>query len=282
MNDFISPILKILSTLVSARASVRYVFIGLALIYSWVKIKPLIDPYGLPSQISGIACTFIGIGTGSLAAWLLFVIFDLIVSLHKAAKDKKNKEKDELEKATLKNEQDKFFLEQFKENIMHYNGDSIKILRTLCKRNASYSTDITISDSYKIKAIEGLRKNRIILEVINITPKEYVYTLNPLLKDWLVAYFHEKLRANCIEYLENLSPSRAKALELLENDSIEPFTFPEELMINNYHYSPCIECNATEDIEESFYFEFREDYRETFEEVTGKHYKDFVEVRVII
>lgn len=285
MNDFISPILKLLSTIVSVRAAVRYVAVGISLVFSWVEIKPLLAPYGLPSEISGTTCTLIGVGIGSISAAILFFFIDSIFTLWKCCKEKKRSKEEAKQAQEEKEEKEAEFINTFISNIMHLDITSRDILKALVKSDKSYTTDPRHANEFQIKAIEGLRSNGRIIKVMNIDSKTNVYCLNPLLREWTSNYFNEMIKSDCNEFIDNLTPSRSKALQLLEdNEFNEPglAKFPMELVISNYHYLPCIECTASQDYEEPFFFEFREDYREAFEELLNKKYKNYVEAVIAI
>ena len=274
MNDFISPILKLLSTLVSARAAVRYVCIGFTLIFSWVKIKPVIDTYNLPIQISGFASTLIGVGSGALIAFLILFLFDTLALSLKISREKKNKIEDLIRQKELEEKENNTFAENFKNNIHHYKGWYISILEKLCKGNTLYHTTPQKHTVEKVNAIRSLHSNKIILKVLNVGINEDVYTINPLLRDWLTLYFRNRKIVECKDFLENLTTSRYKALELLEDTKNKSHILPREFDDFKRHYLPCIDYETSG---ETFYFKFHEGYRDVFEEVTGKKFLDRVE-----
>ncbi|HDL7837074.1 TPA: hypothetical protein PXP42_002798 [Yersinia enterocolitica] len=281
MNDLITPILKLLSSLVTPRAAIRYIFVGVALSLSWIKIKPYMEQFGLPAQIAGLSSSLVGIGIGTVASATLFLCFDIALATYKEKKEASAEARKKHDEELVRIEKQNSFIELFKNNIHHYDIASINILKNLCKRDETYSTDLRYASVSDIQAIEGLHSNKVIYKTMNINIKKNVYSINPILKNWLVVFFDNQNKQIVADYLESLSPSQSMALTLLEDngkDTTTPLYFPIELVKTNYHFSPCIDCNADDNLDEPFYFEFRDDFHSYFEAILNKKFLPYIEV----
>ncbi|CAI1516490.1 hypothetical protein ACJ8LH_11875 [Serratia sp. CY49633] len=280
MNDFITPIIKLLSSLVSVRAAFRYLFVASGLLLSWVKIAPALSLYNLPGQISGIVTTLFGVGLGTIVSAIIFSAVDGVLSIIKES----NRKKLEIAQAEEERQKDKkaidAFVTRFQKNFGHYDAKAREIIEILNEKERTFTTEQAFTSDTGPEALKGLLNNSVIQVVMPINKHTAVYKINPLLKEWVHQYFYNMHKNNTNEFLKDLNPSKAFLLDIMAERSEypkEPLPYPKDFFKNPYMFMPCFETNYSGD-STPFYFSFRKDYREHFEKVLDKSFYDEVEV----
>lgn len=280
MNDFITPIIKLLSSLVSVRAAFRYLFVASGLILSWVKIPPMLSLYNLPGQISGIITTLFGVGLGTIVSALIFFFVDGILSIIK----ERNKKKLELAQAEEERERNtkaiNAFVTKFQKNFEHYDAQAREIIEALSEKERTFTTEQAYASDTGPEALKGLLSNSVIEVVMPINKHTAVYKLNPLLEEWVCQYIYDIHRKNADEFIKVLNPSKLCLLDIMaerRDYPKEPLPYPKDLFKNPYMFMPCLETNYSGD-SSPFYFSFRKNYREHFEKILDKSFYDEVEV----
>ncbi|WP_415422162.1 hypothetical protein ACMHYR_19285 [Serratia marcescens] len=280
MNDFITPIIKLLSSLVSVRAAFRYLCVGGGLVFSWVKITPILSPYNLPVQISGLVATLFGVGLGTIVSAVIFFAVDGILEI------KKERSRKNLELAHKEEERRKHaeaivaFVIKFEHNFEHYDARAKEIIEALSEKEQSFSTVQEFHSDTGPEALRGLLNNEVIEVVMHINKNTAVYKINPLLKEWVYQYFYAKYQEDSAKFLQDLDTAKISLLDIMAKKNEhpkEPLPYPKEFFKTPHMFMPCFETNYAGD-NWPFNFCFRKVYREHFEKILGKEFYDEVEV----
>ncbi|HEN3648026.1 TPA: hypothetical protein U5E43_004200, partial [Yersinia enterocolitica] len=217
MSDPAGTILNLLSSLTSARAAFKAVVTGLILFFAWKYLPTIMQGQGLMSEQYSIIILLLGIGSGVLVSEALL----LVGSKVKEVKQKRNHKKFiDIEKKELIENQDKKitnFLTTFKNTYQQRPLEQITILRTLSKGDNSLST--AISNRFNtgiVDATIALKKNDLIRIVTNIDAYRAVYTLNPIIINFIKEQWNDEVLFNVNAYLEDISKTQQLALDALK------------------------------------------------------------------
>ncbi|MGQ6049605.1 hypothetical protein [Serratia marcescens] len=280
MNDFITPIIKLLSSLVSVRAAFRYLCVACGLVFSWVKISPILSPYNLPVQISGTVAILIGVGLGTIVSAIIFFAVDVILEFKKERNRKKLKLAHEEEERKKHAESIGAFVIKFKNNFEYYDAAAKEIIELLSAKEQPLSTRHGIFSPLREEALITLLNNEVIEVVMQINGNTAVYKLNPLLKEWVYQYFDAKYQEDSVKFLQDLNDAKTSLLDIMAKKNEhpkEPLPYPKELFETSHMFMPCFEAKYAGE-KWPFNFCFRKVYREHFEKILGKDFYDKVEV----
>lgn len=271
MSDYISPLVKIISSIISVKSAISFIFIGIGLLSSWVYIKPYLDIYEIPDDIKNISLTSIGIGGGIIASRLLYSLIDFIHYLFKKMKVKKEKklsEKAEYEKT----EHEKSELINFViSNIKYFNNMQLHVLYELNNEKQVYTRG-----SNEYDAAIDLSKNSMVYKVSSIDSDRWLLKINPNIQPFLTEFFFKKHKKEVEELARNLPRRFIDILPyfiLKKGDMPEIKKIPNTLSLKSF--LPFIK-RGDRMIEERYYatFYFIYDYKLHFENTFKTQFVD--------
>ncbi|MBW5833884.1 hypothetical protein ACVST5_19755 [Yersinia enterocolitica] len=287
MSDPAGTILNLLSSLTSARAAFKAVVTGLILFFAWKYLPTIMQGQGLMSEQYSIIILLLGIGSGVLVSEALL----LVGSKVKEVKQKRNHKKFiDIEKKELIENQDKKitnFLTTFKNTYQQRPLEQITILRTLSKGDNSLST--AISNRFNtgiVDATIALKKNDLIRIVTNIDAYRAVYTLNPIIINFIKEQWNDEVLFNVNAYLEDISKTQQLALDALKESTLLKYIpelphIPLSVYEGRYTLTPCLQIECFDDSNNTGYISFGDGYFEAFSEKLGIEFQEEVEVQFI-
>ncbi|EML0363837.1 hypothetical protein RI835_003231 [Providencia rettgeri] len=261
MSDYISPLVKAISSIISIKSAISFIFVGIGLTCSWIYIKPYLDIYEYPDDIKNFSLTSVGIGGGILVSKLLFYFHDFVHYLI-------NKRKIASEKRQLKAKNILFI----QSNIGYFSVDQLDVLWDLNTSSGQVYTKRT--DKYR--AAQDLIVNGMIYKVSDIDSNRTLFQINSTIKTFLTNFFFSKHRDE-IKTLFTELPERFHILlpffTLKEDNNDEIKQLPYTLQHQNF--APFIVKDFCY-IREQYYstLSFDKDYKSHFESILSTKFID--------
>lgn len=283
MNDLVEVIIKLGAALVAPKAALRYLVISLMLILTWIFLRPLLSAYGLPIQLILTILPLVSVGVGSLVNILIFKILDVSLEIYTKIKNKRVEEEEKLNKLELKLNEDKVFVEDFSKIYEYMNLEMREILWELIDSDKCFSESYSESQYRDNRTLTGLINNKLIRKTNKIDSSSSIYTINPIIKDKVLAERDTWVNNGIDSFMSNLTPIKEAVLDILKlrEDSFDG----KVRIINkgfyrpNFHvdFHPCFEVTYKSKTA-PFYISFNTYFLSGFERRLGIEFVDEMEV----
>ena len=275
MSETATTVIKLIASLASPKASIKYFFVALGIIFSWEYAQPLIVRTGMSEEQAALVVLLLGVGIGTflghyIASFASFV-WKIKQNKKELEKQKENLKKQKEKADAEKQDNIKKLVSKFETAFPHFTSYQKSVLRELTKKNGDY--DLGWPD------IKALHDSGYIEMLSHITKNQCLFMINPLLKD-IVIDFYQGVVKNCTtEFLANMNEDFEEFLIALESDKKDSDKrISQDALggIDNLFFSSCV--SIQHEIN-GFWIYFNEDYREEFERQTGKSYLDEVFIK---
>jgi hypothetical protein len=232
MSESVSTISKIISTLVSPKVYLKYIFVALALVISWryFSNQDLMSVVG--PEHKGIVLLLLSLGFGSLFADIVYYLFNVLrnKSLCKIQKQKAKAEKD-LEIETL--------IKTFELTYYHLSDGQVNFLERLLDDTGTMYLN---SDEHKT-----LLENHYVIDIQKVTANEVVVALNPFIKDHIIKQRNQLTESMVEDFLGSGLENAEILLKHLENPENPKKEKINLSYLNDITKSPiCIEAEISE------------------------------------
>ncbi|NRD73023.1 hypothetical protein HQQ94_07170 [Shewanella sp. VB17] len=201
MSESVTTIIKVLSSLTSPKASVKYISVGIFMLLTWKYISKIVDITGISSEQKSVVVLFIGLGLGSLIGHLMYLGFDYCYSKHKKSKEKKAKLK-------IEESESKKTLDEFKKVYLHYDHWTKKILRDLSNKE--------LCIEWERYGLDAPKENGYIQKVLNVDSSKDIYKLHPALTSFVSNEWSDEVKANMGQLFDDFSENKKSLVKLLE------------------------------------------------------------------
>lgn len=212
MSESVATVIKILSSLTSPKASVKYISVGIFMLLTWKFISKSVDVYGIPNEQKSVIVLFIGLGLGSLIGHFIYVIFDFYFSKYKASKEETAKKLAiklaEEERQKVEESSNIEILDRFKKVYPHYDYWTTKVLRELSVKDRCLEWG---SDDVDVP-----KRNGYIQKVVNIDGGKDIYKLHPALTDFVTNEWSVEVNTSMSDFFDDFSANKQALLKLLE------------------------------------------------------------------
>lgn len=213
MSETVGTIIKLLAALTSPKACVKYITVAIALYLAWIFLDQPLTSIQVSSEQKSIILLLAGVGIGSLVGHAISHVLGILWHLYLTKKDKKkrieNEEREQKQALVEKRKKEKLLVEKFKSSFSHLTLDQRELLRFLTKENKRVDT--------RKPDNSALIKNGYIEPLLNVTDKDYLVQINPLIKDLVAVDWSEELDYRIKELTEDPSGTGRKLLEIMKN-----------------------------------------------------------------
>jgi hypothetical protein len=271
MSESINIIIKLLSTLVSPKACLKYILIALFLPLGWKLLwqSSLID--NVSEEHKKIIILLVSIGLGS-------IIVDLVGFAINKFKQKISSKRRDNELRDKRSIDDENFKQIFRQTYNHLSDEQVILLERLlfdnCTVKLSSGGDKTLLD------------NKFILEIQNVSFYEVVVEINPLIRDIVIEKQNQMTHWLVEDYFNETDKEDAqKILRLFEErPNIETIKVKRSYLDSISKSPICIEASYSIENDGYHIWFVRDRYKEYFESNYGKKYKDeiFIDSRCLI
>ncbi|MEQ9903600.1 hypothetical protein [Pectobacterium aroidearum] len=259
MTDPTSAILGSLANLLTFRSAFRLLIIACTIVFSLLKINPLLISNGIPPEISLALCLMFGLGIGATISSVIYFIFDCIcnkIKKRKLAGEKKEKTRLETEEKIRVRENNKAI---FIKNFDNYTIEAKNILRQLCRSDTRFTKGLSFQSAHD-KALSGLIDNGVITVIHRIDKDTAIYSVANSLVDFLVTYFDNLIENEINDFLSYSNDPGFESLISFFKDKVndERFIFHigKDIYLLSNHLSPVLnkEDFESEEFETCYYF----------------------------
>lgn len=250
MSESINIIVKLISSLASPWACLKYILVALILVVSWKIIWPL----SIIDEISGehkkIIILLVSVALGAALGDFIYFVF--------------NKIKDRVI-ATRLNEELRC---KFRKAYNHIDDKQIILLEILL--NDNHPVDITIPEN------TILLENKYLKEIQKINFNTVLVEINPIVKDIVIEKKNEMTEWQVEDFFcEQDKINAQKTLRYLEVGSGENFEKVERGYLDSISKSPiCIDASYSPENDHYHVWFIRQRFKKYFENNTGKEYKN--------
>lgn len=255
MSESFGVVIKLLNSLVSPKACLKYLLMALSLLLFWRFLEPYLKSINIIAEHKSLILLLVAGGTGALAGEFVgYVLY------HLNEKRKEKKIKKEKEEKTTK-ERD-IFLKTFELTHNYLYDEQIDLLNRL--RKSHCTIDISFNKN------KALLENNYIICLQKIFESEYIVAINPLIEE-LVKNHCEELTGYMVE--DFLQSSHAeKILQFMENDATGTNSKISKKYIEELAKNPlCLAAHYSES-ENGYYLYFEEYFQEYLEKKNGVKY----------
>ena len=257
MSETASTIVKLLSTLTSPKASVKYISVAIFLTLSWTISKDFSATVEIPGENITIIVLLFGVGVGSLVGHFLVFIFDFTFNYISRIIKERN------EKLILQ-EQNKALINKFTTSFPHFRWEQSEKIRHLTRHNLTLD--------FSSSAMKSLYENGYVKVISNISVNDHLVKLNPILIDEVSNSWKEEMDSNVDNFLKEKKQLKLKILELMEVGSSNSNEIYFDISGTIASHNSCIVKEAEDDT--GFFLTFKPYYNEAFQIRTGKAYKE--------
>ncbi|MDX6976307.1 hypothetical protein SJ260_08100 [Citrobacter portucalensis] len=177
MSDAAGTILKIISSIASPKAAVKFISIAIVLLLSWGYLNNFIQSLGVTSEHKSLMMLFLALGIGSIIGEILSFLGEIIYkySIGKYLKFRQNKNA-----IKEKNEYRERLLTHFKLTYKHFSFSTKEVLWDLTKEPQSIWD---YDESYI--PVRSLIENGYIKQISSLNDHESLYKLHPYISIYL-------------------------------------------------------------------------------------------------
>lgn len=209
--DQSGTLLKILASLVSAKAAIQYVSTALCLVFFWGFLNQELTRLGAPPEHISLIALLLSAGIGSLIGGLVYQAGNSICQkIGRLLEEKAARSIKALHEARLaKEEQEKAskFLEEFALALPYMYMWKKLELYGLLQGQACLNTDYV--------HIDELIQDKYILKLASPSVNRAVCVLNPIIYDHVNSYWREKVKRDMEEFVGNLNEHKLKAVDVM-------------------------------------------------------------------
>ncbi|MGO3056024.1 hypothetical protein ACT3R7_09425 [Halomonas sp. AOP43-A1-21] len=269
MSETASTIIKLLSALTSPKAAVKYLSVSVSIVISWKYFSELAKSLGTPEENISIVVLLAGVGLGSIVGqiiiWLGEMVWSFVSGKLEARKHTQKEIKHKAESDLKTANDNEALLRKYTESFEHLGWESKEKLRELTLR------DITLD--FSNLAFKALLENKYVKLISQISNRNYLVALNPVIVEVTKATWEQEIKANVDDYFLEMTSEKSKVLELMEfrkadDDSLIDFDISSTI----FPYYSCIRREAKD--ENGFWLCFRSYYLDEFSNRTGKEYQE--------
>lgn len=177
MSDTSGTILKIIASIASPKAAVKFISIAIFLSLSWSYLNSAIESLGAPSEHKSLVMLFLALGVGSLIGELINY---LGVAIHRHTLGKYLKAKEERLTELEKIKRCEKILTHFKLTYKHFSFSTKEVLWDL-----SVEPQSIWDDSESNFPFRSLLDNGYIKQISNLNEHEGLYKLHPDIAEYL-------------------------------------------------------------------------------------------------
>lgn len=181
MNDAASSLLKVLSAFTSPKAAIKYISVALFILFSWSYVSAEVASMQGPAQYIELITLFLGLGLGTLTGEAIYFLLHWIWEYGRLRYDRSASEANQKAEndAALIRQRDKEFLfvQNFIKAYAHFTPFKVRVLNSLADEEVQWGE--------WHEEIVFMRDAKYIIEVVRITDDSCIYSLNPLLRDFI-------------------------------------------------------------------------------------------------
>ncbi len=227
MSEAVATIIKILGSLTSPKASIKFLSVAIFMLLTWKHIDNYINLNGVPIEQRDVIVLFFGIGVGTLIGHVSYTLFECFLKKYRRFKVKKESElaiqhaeRDEL--VAEENERI-IILNNFKKVYPYYYFRVKKILRELSVKDCCYK--------WRDDNIDVPLKNGYIFKVLNVDSEQDIYKLHPALVDFVSTEWDSEVNYNMTDFFEDYDRVKEILINFLEfNNDDEKISNPFEII----------------------------------------------------
>lgn len=205
-------ILKYLSNLASVKTAIKWVVFVLIVTAFWQELNYLFALQDIPIEYAHIL-TFLA---SSALSYLVVEIAYRIVNL---LRNKYTGRKEKIERKRIKDNEAKVLNNRFKATLPHFDSAQLNILKKLLQQDSVYSR--------RNEKISNFQSSHFIQPIAQLNSREFVYRLNPQIKDTLV-HFLEQVRQTAIESTSRSLEENEYQLLRIFFEEVVPFGVNED------------------------------------------------------
>ncbi|MDI6440303.1 hypothetical protein QMW88_19505 [Cronobacter dublinensis] len=188
MSDAVGTILKIISSIASPKAAVKFIAIAIILLLSWGHLNDLIESLGTASEHKNLIMLFLALGTGSIVGEIVSVLGEI---MYKYSIGKYFEVRQKKKSIKEKKEYGERLLTHFKLTYKHLSFSTKEILWDLSKEPQTIWDD---DESYI--PVRSLIENGYIKQISSLSAHENLYKLHP--------YISTHLKNNIEKEIDNI------------------------------------------------------------------------------
>lgn len=181
MNDAASSLLKVLSAFTSPKAAIKYISVALFILSSWSYVSAEVAAMQGPEQYIELITLFLGLGLGTLTGEAIYFLLHWIWEYGRLGYTRSISEANQkaANDAALIRQRDieSLFVQNFIKAYAHFMPFKIRILDSLIDEEVQWG-------EWHDEVI-FLRDAKYIIEVVRVTDDSCIYSLNPLLRDFI-------------------------------------------------------------------------------------------------
>ncbi len=270
MSETASTVIKLLSSLTSPRAAVKYLTVSACVYFAWRYFEGPVRGTGIPDEQLSIVLILLGVGVGSIvghgisemsgAAW------DAISNAVRVRRESAEAQKRKILDQEARTASDERFQVDFAATFNHLLPDQKKILRelTISERNVTLSGEQS----------SALKKNGYIIPIVNVTGSTYLTNINPLIEDFVKSQWATELEQRVDEFFEVHGEAAPMLLNLLKEGWEEAKHTVSSTLFDGFNqYGGCVRVFEDED-ERCISLWFDDYVQDLFEQRTGDDYDD--------
>jgi hypothetical protein len=212
MSESAVTVIKILSSLTSPKASVKYIAVGVFMLLAWKYLNSVVEIYGVPSEHRSVIVLFIGLGLGSLIGHFVYSIINFLWSKYETSRldvlKQLDVQKAEKEAEKEQNIANNILLENFKKVYPHYNRWTKQVIRNLSLKESDLKSEC--------EEVTVPTNNGYILKVANIDREQDIYKLHPVLTDFVSIEWRSEVDGNTKGFFDNYDDHKQELIKLLE------------------------------------------------------------------
>ncbi|BCG10863.1 hypothetical protein BADSM9389_35530 [Buttiauxella agrestis] len=169
-------------------------------------------------------------------------------------------------------ETERIFLDKFKQAYEHFDPEMKNLLRSLIKNNKAF---------HGTSAVSSLYVNKLICKVADIDNAKKLYSINPLIADYVQAQWEAEIQSGLDDFFADFSPLKSACLDMLELNECsfdgKIRKLKKSLFTNKHLLSPVLRTTYTRP-EESFFIYFNDGYLSSMEKRLSKSFIDEIEI----
>lgn len=236
MSEASGTILKIISSVASPKAAVKFISIAIVLTLSWGYFNELLNSFGASFEHKSLILLFISLGLGSLIGELIAYCSRQVYqnTVGKYAALKKQKE-EKLEKIEIREK----LLNHFKLTYKHISFSTKEILWGLSKEPQSIWDDSESNIPFR-----SLLDNGYIKQIGCINDHESLYKLHPDISEYLADNKEKELNEIVESFLKNDAEAHKKLIETITSRDYLPTVDYSSFSKVSRNASPVIDFNV--------------------------------------
>uniref|UniRef100_UPI001C12A83A hypothetical protein n=1 Tax=Vibrio salilacus TaxID=1323749 RepID=UPI001C12A83A len=203
MSETTSTVFKILSSLTSTKASVKYISIGVFLLLSWSKVSLLIAKFNVPTEQKNLIVLFVSLGLGSLIGELIYKIINGIWSKYQ---NSRKQSRERLEKENFNTE----LLVRFKKVYPYFDYETKRLFYRLSKGERCLE--------WGYDEVDVPLKNGYVCKVANIDRERDIFRIHPALISYVVKEWAKEVELQLNNFRNDVSPYKETFLKLMATE----------------------------------------------------------------